>query len=173
MNVQINGLVSRIVGIITILITVVLIAPIYTSNAGIATAITSASNTASFLVLPTLLPFGPIIILLGLLFMGGLLIFKAQDMQVGVNYMVGIVISVVGVIIVLSVFPAFIKSLNTTLTTVIASNDTIGELFLGTVIPLLLYLTVAIAPSITPAYQAVKNRIKGKSKGKSSSAMAY
>ena len=83
MNVQINGLVSRIVGIITILITVVLIAPIYTSNAGIATAITSPSNAASFLVLPTLLPFGPIIILLGLLFMGGLLIFKAQDMQVG------------------------------------------------------------------------------------------
>ena len=82
--------------------------------------------------------------------------------------MVGIVISVVGVIIVLSVFPAFIKSLNTTLTTVIASNDTIGELFLGTVIPLLLCLTVAIAPSITPAYQTIKNKVKGKGKGKTS-----
>jgi hypothetical protein len=171
MNVKINGLIARIIGIVAILIAVTMIGPIYTANAGIQTAITNAVNEPSFLVLPTLLPFGPIIILLGLLFAGGLLVWKGEQLGAGISYIIGLVVSVVGVIMVLSFFPSLVNQFDATLTTLIGAGDTIGELFVGTVLPLLIYLLVAIAPAVTPGIAAVRGR-KGK-KGKTASALAY
>jgi hypothetical protein len=174
MNIQINTLVGRIMAIITILVAVFMIAPIYTANSGIATAITSAVNTSKFLVLPTLLPFGPIIILLGLLFTGGLMAFKPVDMNIGIGYMIGTVIPIVGTIMILSIFPSIIHSFDGALTAIVAANDTIGELFIGTVLPLLIYLLVAVAPSITPAVAEYKSRkSKTKASPKTATAAAY
>jgi hypothetical protein len=172
MNVQINGLVSRIVGIVAILIVCFMISPIYTANASIQTAITSATNHASFLILPTLLPFGPILILLGLFFMGGLLAWKGQSLQSGMGYMIGTIVSIIGTIMILSIFPSILTSFDGTLTVLLAASDTIGVLFLGTVLPLLLYLVVAIGPAIMPAVKLYQSGKKGKS-GKTASAMAY
>ena len=160
MNIKVNGLISRIFGIVAILVVLALISPIYDANTAISAAITSASNTSSFLVLPTLVPFGVILIVLGLLFTGGLLALKPQSG--GIGLIITSVIEVIAVIIILSFFPTIIGQMDGILTTAISASDTIGELFFGTVIPLLIYLIVAVAPAATGGVAYIRSRGKGK-----------
>jgi hypothetical protein len=100
-----------------------------------------------------------------LLFTGGLLTFKGSKIGSGIGYMIGIVVTIVGVIMVLSFFPSLIDQLDTTLTAI--SSDTIGVLFLGTVVPLLIYLMVAVAPAVVGGVGAYRSSRKGKISGSS------
>lgn len=172
MNGNISNVLSKVFGLIGILVTLTMISTIYTANVAINTAITSATNSASFLVLPTLIPFGGILIPLGLLFGSGMLLWKGQKATAGIGYIVTSVLTIIAVLIALNFFPSIITSFDTILTSAIAASDTIGELFYGLVFPLLLYLLIVVAPAFPAGVSYVKNKV-GKKKARTASAVAY
>lgn len=159
-NGKLMGLLSKVFGILGVLIVIAMVGTLYDSNTAIADAITAAVNAASFLILPDILPFGIIIILLGLLFSQIWVIWRGSSG--GIISVIAPVLSVVGVVMVLGFFPTIIDSLDDALTIVIAAGDDINELFLGTIVPLLIYLMVAAGSVATPAVSYARSRRSSK-----------
>jgi len=172
MNGKLTQMLSKIFGVVGILISIMMVGNIYTSNAAIGTAITAAVNSASFLILPDILPFGVVLILLGLVFSQIMLVWKGTG-NMGIAAIVGTVLQVVGVILMLSFFPSIIDGLDGALTTIIAAADTINELVFGTIVPLIIYLAVIATSVATPVAMKLADGKKGGKKKAAAGAGAF
>ena len=131
---------GRLMGFIVIGVTIIMSATIYTANAGITSA-----NLTNITALSDIAGFGPLIMILGLLFTGGMLTyasFSSPNSKIGkvdIRLTVG---SVVLLIAVLSVFPGLIISgINNLIGEAIDAGDTDYITVYG-LIPTIIYVVV-------------------------------
>lgn len=158
---------SKIFGFLVIAFAAILSPAIYTANIALRT---SANVTTHMPTLVTVAGFGAIIIILGLLFSGGMLAYagsKGGGGSAGKGEILKVVTSIVGLVVILSMFPGLIITpFHTLIDAAIAAGDAIGQAIYP-FIPLLVYVAVigAAGWAQTSAYKSYKGKGKKKAGG--------
>jgi hypothetical protein len=157
-----NNLVPKILGWVTVIVALALAPSINTANTAIDTAWAAATNNATMIGMGTVVDFGAPIMVIGLLFSGGLLAMgKVGDGTI--KGMMGIIGACVVTIVVLNIFPNVITYVDTLISASTGFAQTVYGVF-----PIILYIGIIAGAGVTSAV----NYFRGRGKKKKVSAMA-
>ena len=162
-----GNVMSKIFGFLVIAFAAILSPAIYTANQAIWV---SANATGHFATMLTVVSFGALIIILGLMFSGGMLAYagtRGGGGSAGKGEIVKVVLSIVSIVVILSMFPGLIITpFHTLIDAAIAAGDAIGQ-SIYPFIPLLVYVAVigAAGWAQTSAYKSYKGKGKKKAGG--------
>lgn len=155
-----SNLIPRILGWLIVIITLALAPTINTSNAAVATALTASTGNATDMIgMWVVQPFGAPLMILGLLFAGGMFgLGKIGDGTV--RGMLDVIGAVILTIVALAMFEEVIGYVDTLL---VASTG-FADVIYG-VIPIILYVGVIAGAGLITAAKAFKGKRKAKSTG--------
>ena len=155
-----GNLLPRILGWLTVIISLALAPTLNTQNAAVDAAHVAATNGTLMIGLGTVVDFGAPLMIISLLFAGTMLgLGKIGDGSI--KGMLGVIGMVIVTIVALSMFESVIGYVNTLL---VASSG--FALVIYGVIPIILYIAIVAGAGAATAYKA----FRGKGKSKSSSA---
>lgn len=157
-----GNLVPKILGWVTVIVALALAPSINTANTAIDTAWGAATNNATMIGMGTVVDFGAPIMVIGLLFSGGLLAMgKVGDGTI--KGMMSIIGACVITIVVLNIFPNVITYVDDLITASTGFAQTVYG-----VLPIILYIGVVAAAGVTTAV----SYFRGKSKKSKKSSVA-
>lgn len=165
---QFNNIIGKIMGFLTIILTLALSPTIYTQNAEI---LAFAGGLDSFVGMEVVAGFGAFIIIFGLLVSGG--IFAIAGLQgkfqgAGTRDLLSVVGTVIMIVIVLAMFTNILTYCQDLIDAAVLAADTIGEVGFG-LIPVVIYCGILAVSgwSHVATYRRLK---KGGKKGKTAGA---
>ncbi len=158
---NLSSLFAKIMGFVTIIITLALAPSINTAN----TAIANADNLSSMLGMATVVTFGAPLVILGLLVSGGMFALAGVKGQLGGAGMKDILAVIGSVIVVIVAMTLFLSVVSYTSTLIDASTGFAITIY--SIIPLIIYLGIIVAAGWTQV--STYKRLTGGRRGRRSS----
>jgi len=158
-----GNLLPKILGWLTVIITLALAPTINTQNAAVDTALTTMGNSTLLIGMDTVIDFGAPLMIIGLLFAGGMLA-AGRIGDGSIQSMLGVIGSVIATVIALTMF----ESVITYVEDLVEAVTGFAQVIYG-VIPIILYLAIVAGAGV---YAAVKG-FGGKKSKKASKAYNY
>ena len=147
-----QNLLPRILGWLTVIITLALAPTINTQNAAVDTAMTATGNSSLLIGMDTVIDFGAPLMIIGLLFAGGMLAAgKIGDGSI--KGMMGVIGSVIGTVIALTMFTSVV----TYVEALVEAVTGFAQVIYG-IIPIILYLAIVAGAGVMAGVKAFRGR---------------